>query len=103
MKKICTKCNIEKSLDDFSKNSTGKFGRSSWCKKCSAAHKREYRFANRTYVNAMILKRKAMNRGLAVLGIWFGVGMVGMFDHTGIIGVVAVCAMFATFAVASHS
>lgn len=32
--KICTKCNIEKPLSDFSKDSKGKFGVKSKCKQC---------------------------------------------------------------------
>jgi hypothetical protein len=32
--KICTKCGIEKPLDDFHKQKTGRLGHHSWCKDC---------------------------------------------------------------------
>jgi len=43
MKKICTKCGIEKSIDEFSKHKRGKNGLNCWCKKCySEYHKEHY-------------------------------------------------------------
>jgi hypothetical protein len=36
--KTCTKCKIEKSLEDFPKQKTGKFGRHPHCKKCKASY-----------------------------------------------------------------
>ena len=33
--KICSKCGEEKPLDAFYASKTGKYGRSSWCKKCA--------------------------------------------------------------------
>jgi hypothetical protein len=41
--KICTKCDIEKPLEEFSRQKGGKFGRRAHCKVCMA----EYREANR--------------------------------------------------------
>ncbi len=34
MKKTCTKCNVQKSLDLFSKRKKSKDGHSSWCREC---------------------------------------------------------------------
>ena len=36
--KICTKCDVEKLLDEFHKRKIGKFGRESRCKVCKAEH-----------------------------------------------------------------
>jgi len=32
--KVCRKCGVEKSLDDFSPRKKGKLGRQAWCRKC---------------------------------------------------------------------
>ena len=48
MKKKCSKCNIEKGLDDFHKNKKGKHGRLSKCKACVKAWKE----ANKDKVDA---------------------------------------------------
>lgn len=42
MEKTCSKCNISKPLEEFHKNSLGKFGVHSLCKKCYSEHKKIY-------------------------------------------------------------
>ena len=41
--KICTKCKVEKPLDQFYKLKIGKFGRASQCMVCAAKYYRENR------------------------------------------------------------
>ncbi len=41
--KICTKCRIEKSFEEFAKDKKGKFGRSARCKTCACRHIKENR------------------------------------------------------------
>lgn len=36
--KICTKCDVEKALVEFSRDAQGVAGRQSWCKECQSAH-----------------------------------------------------------------
>ena len=50
--KICTKCDEEKPLDQFSKQKRGKCGRTSRCKSCEAERGRVYEKENRDRVNA---------------------------------------------------
>lgn len=38
LKKVCTKCNTEKSISDFYKNKNSKDGLSAWCKECQLAY-----------------------------------------------------------------
>lgn len=45
--KSCTKCKVEKPLEEFNKQKNGKFGRMSQCKACMA----EYREANREKIS----------------------------------------------------
>lgn len=40
--KVCTKCEVEKYLDEFHNNKTGKFGKRSICKVCIPKYFREY-------------------------------------------------------------
>lgn len=40
--KICSKCQEEKSLESFNKQTTGKYGVESCCKKCKSVYKKEY-------------------------------------------------------------
>ena len=47
-KKICTKCKIEKNVDNFCKNKTRKDGLSDWCKDCLA----EYRNSRKEEIKA---------------------------------------------------
>lgn len=42
MKKVCTKCSIEKEVTEFYKNKQIKCGYDSWCKKCQLKKKRKY-------------------------------------------------------------
>lgn len=49
----CTKCHAEKSLQEFSKASGGKFGRSARCRSCAA----EYAKANKDRINELSLAR----------------------------------------------
>lgn len=46
--KTCTKCGVEKSLEEFYKQKTGKYGRTAQCKACF----REYQLANRDKISA---------------------------------------------------
>ena len=46
MEKVCTSCNIEKVLSEFSKSNTGKFGVTSQCKPCKVRVHRVQRRAN---------------------------------------------------------
>ena len=55
--KICSKCNIEKSLIEFSKSKAGKFGVGTVCKAC----KKEYRINNKEKINHQIEKWKSKN------------------------------------------
>jgi hypothetical protein len=46
MKKICTQCHTEKTLDDFNKQAAGKYGRMSACRDCTRARQAQYRKDN---------------------------------------------------------
>jgi hypothetical protein len=54
--KTCTKCNIEKSLDDFNNHPDGPMGKDTQCKKCKAEYAREYRKKNPEKVKANNIK-----------------------------------------------
>lgn len=43
MKKVCSKCGIEKLLDDFNKQKLGKNGRRANCRECQKKEHAEYR------------------------------------------------------------
>ena len=53
--KICTKCNIEKPIELFTKNNRIKSGYTSRCNECTATYKREYRKLN---ANIIATKKK---------------------------------------------
>ena len=55
MKKTCSRCKEEKSVDDFVRDKSSKNGRHSWCKGCLYPHVREY-IKNNPEVN----RRKAI-------------------------------------------
>ena len=55
--KICTKCKINKSIDNFRKNKNYKNGRTAWCKDCC----KQYRYDNRERYS---LVKKAYNAKL---------------------------------------
>lgn len=41
--KICSKCGLEKELDNFGKDKSKKDGLNTWCKKCYNEHNKQYR------------------------------------------------------------
>lgn len=45
--KICTKCGEEKELEEFYKDSSGKYGRQAACKACAKEYSRKHREANK--------------------------------------------------------
>lgn len=45
--KTCTKCGVEKSLDYFHRQKSGRFGRASTCKECRVLESRKYYESNR--------------------------------------------------------
>ena len=54
--KVCSKCKIEKDLNQFSKDKYKKNGLCSWCKACAKAHSKEYYQEN-------VEQRKACGKG----------------------------------------
>lgn len=60
--KICTQCNVEKSLDCFHKNKATKDKRQSHCKDCGTISTRLYRFKNKDHINEYDNKRYRKNR-----------------------------------------
>lgn len=52
LNKICNKCGIEKSIEDFHKNKKGKFGRVETCKSCKVLINKHYHisYANKIHV-----------------------------------------------------
>ena len=73
MNKICSKCNLEKSLDDFSNNKSRKDGKQFYCKSCSSSltmltrnkEKYEaYQDANRHMSHFSSIKGRARNKGI---------------------------------------
>lgn len=47
MKRTCTKCKVEKTVEDFYKNISYFDGYSTWCKKCYRQKRKEYREKNK--------------------------------------------------------
>jgi hypothetical protein len=47
MKKVCTKCKIEKNLTEYRNSVRNKNGLQSWCKKCEEESKKKWREKNR--------------------------------------------------------
>lgn len=62
MTKRCLKCGVEKSLDDFSKQKLGKFGRRSRCRECISAEHAIYRAKNQARIKAYNSGYRAANR-----------------------------------------
>jgi len=58
MKKVCTKCDVEKLLEDFPKNSTRKDGHASWCKVCNSNWKKDNKEHISDYNKAYIENNK---------------------------------------------
>lgn len=57
--KICTKCGVEKPLEDFSKSKTSKLGRRPKCKECERPYHQEYNERTKEY-------RKKRNKEYAI-------------------------------------
>ncbi len=53
MSKICTKCEIDLQIDDFSRDRVAKDGRKSWCKKCSYTATQAWKVKNLDRFNAL--------------------------------------------------
>ena len=81
--KICTKCKIEKSFDEFPSSKQHKDGKSSWCKECDRIkgkkyreeHKEEYKIYNKKYclehkneINKYYNKRRKTDIRFKILG-----------------------------------
>lgn len=69
--KTCTKCNVEQPLDNFSKDSKGKFGVKSRCKACIKEYdkanynietKQQYYINNKTRINEQSKQYYTLNR-----------------------------------------
>lgn len=56
MTKICTICQIEKSLIDFAKHSSTKDGKNSYCKECMREYSKKYRKENKEKITQYIQK-----------------------------------------------
>lgn len=52
--KYCAKCGISKPFSDFYKHKHGKYGLTSWCKRCMNEH-------NSTYYHSHLMERRAHN------------------------------------------
>jgi hypothetical protein len=57
--KICTKCNIEKELEQFYRCFKGKFGRHSICRECNKIERIKNKEYNKNYKHNHYLKNKA--------------------------------------------
>ena len=55
--KICSKCNVEKSLDNFYKAKVNKDNLCSWCKDCDKLKQKKYRKSNAEIVSAKRRKK----------------------------------------------
>ena len=60
--KICTKCDIWKPLDNFSKQATGRFGRTSQCKECRKIALRKWRAKVRVIPEYEMLYAQGLRR-----------------------------------------
>lgn len=57
--KICSKCNIEKPLNQFAKDVSSIDGLRYWCKECSNKHRTELRYGHTTeYIDNLYKKQK---------------------------------------------
>jgi len=50
MKKICSKCQIEKDINDFPASKRGKYGKHSMCKECKNKNQKKWRKNNKKHV-----------------------------------------------------
>jgi hypothetical protein len=64
--KTCTKCGIEKSLDDFHKAKQARDGRRSRCKDCCIASRREYVAANLEHVRSYARQYQRARKGVQI-------------------------------------
>lgn len=62
MKKTCTKCSIEKPIDDFYKRKNGRHGVSPECKKCACLIAKSYRKQNKKKISDKRKERYKENR-----------------------------------------
>ena len=65
--KICNKCNIEKSVDEFHINKLGKDGYHCQCKECKNNYKKEYNKINQNKRQEYRLKNKHVGLWRSVL------------------------------------
>lgn len=63
--KVCSKCCIEKSVDQFSKQKRGKYGTRSMCKDCESHYNKQYRDQNHELVLGRQKKYRQQNRKMA--------------------------------------
>lgn len=63
MKKVCTKCNIGKTLESFKLTKSAANGRSSWCKKCHSADSVRWQRENRDKRNSYKSRWKKTEKG----------------------------------------
>lgn len=61
-KKICTKCGIEKSLDDFYAERYHKDGKASWCKMCKEIAKKQWRESNLERIRKVYKEYRQRNK-----------------------------------------
>lgn len=62
--KACTKCGVEKSLEDFHRDKRGKAGRSARCKECARANARKHYAQNSSDPEFMKRRREQVARAL---------------------------------------
>jgi hypothetical protein len=63
MNKLCTKCNIKKSLDSFNKSKTFKDGLNYICRECSKKHFKEYYYNNKKLLSEKAkIKYKSLDK-----------------------------------------
>ncbi len=62
MKRICTKCGIEKDLEEFVKDKKCLQGRRRMCKKCRVGHQKKWRTENKERILAQEKKYRAENK-----------------------------------------
>ena len=62
--KVCKKCNQEKTLSFFSKNSKCKLGVTSECKECESARKKQYYQTNNNYIKQRCSNYRQNNRDI---------------------------------------
>lgn len=65
--KVCSKCNIEKPTDKFTRNKTKKFGLDSCCKLCKSKDDKEYRRKNQHKLREYFKEYHLLNKERKVL------------------------------------